>query len=119
MAVLMLGSGCRHQSYGDAAAVEATLPMPESLGEIPGEGVGADDWARAVDAPELEALIEQAYAGNFRWQAAFARIERAQAQARQAAARGMPGISANASAARSRQKVPSSLEQILPSRPGA
>lgn len=114
--------GCGHQEYGEASTVESVLPLPKTLGEAPGTGIRVEEWAEAVNAPQLGLLMEQAYTRNFRWQAAFARVERAQALAAQAGGRRWPGVEGTASAGRSKQRVPSGLTEAIPSsggRPGS
>ncbi|MEJ2200326.1 MAG: efflux transporter outer membrane subunit [Desulfuromonadaceae bacterium] len=79
-------------SYGAGSLAEGTLKVPER-------------WWTQFDDPQLDRLLEQAFAGNLELRQALARLEQLQAVRRQTAAAQQPYVNLEASGGRVRQAV--------------
>jgi NodT family efflux transporter outer membrane factor (OMF) lipoprotein len=90
-------AGCGRER--DQVAVD--LDIPAAYRATPATAAAAwptEDWWTGFGSPELNALIEQARAGNFDIQAAIARVRQADAQVRIAGAALLPTLNGTASA---------------------
>jgi NodT family efflux transporter outer membrane factor (OMF) lipoprotein len=81
----------------DAYAAAQTLPASEAA------AWPVDTWWKAYGDAQLDALIDEALTGSPTLAQAQARLRRAQAQATQAKAAQLPGVSANGGVERSKQ----------------
>jgi NodT family efflux transporter outer membrane factor (OMF) lipoprotein len=94
-----------HQQTLDQRA--ATLPAPQ-----------LDQWWSGFDDAELVRIVQRVLAQNLDLAAAMARVEQANAAAREAGAQRMPQGSLDAQSAHERQSVKSPLGEIASSFPG-
>ncbi|WP_432822936.1 efflux transporter outer membrane subunit [Trichloromonas sp.] len=85
----------------------APLPLPENfaaaLGDT-GDATLPERWWTLFDDPRLDALMEQAFAGNLDLAQALARLEQLQAMGRQSAAARQPYLNLEGSGGRGRQQ---------------
>jgi NodT family efflux transporter outer membrane factor (OMF) lipoprotein len=81
------------------------VPPPESwtAGRTPAGGAVANSWWNHLGTAALDSLVTEAWAHNYDLQAAAARLDMAQAQARLAGAPLQPQLSATAGGARRKQ----------------
>jgi NodT family efflux transporter outer membrane factor (OMF) lipoprotein len=88
---LLLTAGCLRTTR----PVESPLALPPAFSTPGGRTPSADWWTSFNDA-ELDALIDEALAGNFSLRAAWQRLSQAEAIARRAGAERIPSIDASA-----------------------
>ena len=97
VAAVGLGAACSpHRVTRDPAP---PLDVPDAYGEVR-TGEPAERWWLELDDPQLQALIERAFAGNLQLAGAWARLEQARAGARSVGAARWPQVSAELQASR-------------------
>lgn len=92
---------------------EETFEVPESYDEETPEleGESLDRWCSDFDAPNLEKLVDRTFEQNLDLRASWARLEQADAAARQAGAGRWPTLTAEASWSRTEQpSLPSQID---------
>jgi NodT family efflux transporter outer membrane factor (OMF) lipoprotein len=103
MTVLLLGWGCSPFAPQQRPAAAGRLPAGYGLYED--GGMTPQRWWEAFEAPELNALVEEALASNFSIKEAWARLRQARAIAVQAGADLYPDLTLDAGAASSRRRT--------------
>lgn len=87
--------GCTGAQYAERA--DDVVGIPASYGTV-SEGPALEQWCSDFGSPELEQVVERAFAENLDLRQAWARLEQAEAIQRQARATLFPAISADATA---------------------
>ncbi len=96
----LAASGC--SPFAPGGRLDEAGPLPETF-SIYGSGAEAPSrWWEAFGAPELDALVQEALAGNISIQEAWARLRQARAEAVQAGAGLYPEVTLDAGASSSR-----------------
>lgn len=90
---------CSHREF--APQVLESIPIPEDSRAAELE---PRVWSDALGTPELMKLLEKAYRENFQWRSAYARINEAEALARQANAARWPFLGGSARALKTKRK---------------
>lgn len=99
----VLMSGCLRQRINDEPLPEFELPEAWAGATLAGDGVS--EWCSDFGDPRLAALIDQAFSDNLQLSAALARVDRAEAAARQAGAARFPSLMADFQVGRRRSSA--------------
>ena len=106
LATLMIAAlaGC---ATGEAQGVEDVVELPEAFKRaVPVEGPALDRWCSDFGAPQLERMVNLTFTENLDLMAAWARLEQAEAVARQAGAALWPVVEASGQASIGSRALP-------------
>lgn len=96
MALPVLLLSCSNAKKVKIESIEVSLPERYSLySDAP---AGLEPWWKDLKEPELDSLVAEAFSGNFTLQTAWARLNQADAAARQARSALFPGLDLTAQA---------------------
>lgn len=99
----LLFPGCAHvPSSGKAVPV---IPFPETFTLYPGTVPVTDRWWNSFGSGELDALIDETFAGNLTLKQSLARLEQSSALAVQARSDRLPDLSLNAGVSETRRET--------------
>ncbi len=101
VACALATSSCASKHYAEKA--DKVVKVPDAYKQVQMTGEPLQQWCTDFGAPELEGLVDQAFRQNLDLRAAWARMEQAQAIARQQRAPLFPWLNAQASV--NRQKI--------------
>ena len=96
LAASVMVSSCESTKYAEKTDEVVEVPDRYQTPEVTGEPL--DKWCTDFDSPELEQLVAQSYERNLDLKAAWARLQQAEAVARQQGAPLWPWLSADGSA---------------------
>jgi NodT family efflux transporter outer membrane factor (OMF) lipoprotein len=106
--IALLLNGCSHREYAPRAL--ESIPIPDDSGSADLEPAA---WSQALGSPELTELLKNAYRGNFQWRKAYARINEAEALARQANAARWPFVGGSARAAKTKRRFTAPQGEVV------
>jgi NodT family efflux transporter outer membrane factor (OMF) lipoprotein len=101
LAGVPLWTSCQAQRKADEA--DDIVEVPQTYGDVDVEGVSTEQWCSDFGAPSLDRLVERTWQQNLDLKAAWARLEQADATAREARAPLWPQMSVSGSFSRSKQ----------------
>ncbi|MED5374424.1 MAG: efflux transporter outer membrane subunit [Myxococcota bacterium] len=105
--VLLLGGCGRKDAALDRPELRPPIPVEELRFSDAGTHLAGADWWSGFESAELSALVEQGLSDNLSVQAAFSRLEAAQAQVVQARAPLFPTVTGSAGGSQSPGGTPS------------